>query len=112
MAHWERRASAESVEVDAWWSNGPWSILLATGRTFDVVEVPMRIGRTTAREARIGPVAVSPTGRWMFLVEPGEALRPSCPNTSMSSCTEALPGFLRRPRELPAAGSAGKSTQP
>lgn len=50
-------------------------MLLATGLRFDVIEVPARIGQSTAR-TRLGPVAVSPTGRWMFFVQPGHHLRP------------------------------------
>jgi hypothetical protein len=60
-------------------------VLLATGYAFDVLEVPAHLGAAVAsprwigtsegRQTR-GPVAVAPTGRWMFLVRPGEPLRP------------------------------------
>ena len=73
---WEAAASYESADVDDWWARSPFSVLLATGYTFDVIEVPARIGAVAARSATLGPVAVVPTGRWMFLVEPGDCLRP------------------------------------
>ena len=73
---WESAASNEASDVDGWWARLPCSVLLATGYTFDVIEVPARIGAAAARSATLGPVAVAPTGRWMFLVEPGDSLRP------------------------------------
>jgi hypothetical protein len=54
----------------------PFSVLLATGHAFDVIEVPTRIGAPAMQAARVGPVAVAPTSRWMFLVAPGDGLRP------------------------------------
>jgi hypothetical protein len=73
---WESVASHESADVDDWWARSAFSVLLATGHTFDVIEVPARIGAVAARSATLGPVAVTPAGRWMFLVEPGDCLRP------------------------------------
>jgi hypothetical protein len=74
--HWERVASNDSEDIDRWWSEGPFSVLLATGHMFDVIEVPAHLGAAAARSTTLGPVAVSPAGRWMFLVEPGDSLRP------------------------------------
>lgn len=76
LDRWETAASYESADVDDWWARSPFSVLLATGYTFDVIEVPARIGAPATRSATLGPVAVAPTGRWMFLVEPGDCLRP------------------------------------
>lgn len=76
LDHWERAASSDPSDVDAWWANAPFSVLLATGHAFDVIDVPARFGAAAARSTRLGPVAVSPTGRWMFLVGPGGSLRP------------------------------------
>jgi Bifunctional DNA primase/polymerase, N-terminal len=73
---WEVAASYRSDDVDDWWAHSAFSVLLATGYTFDVIEVPARIGAAAARSTILGPVAVAPTGRWMFLVEPGDSLRP------------------------------------
>jgi Bifunctional DNA primase/polymerase, N-terminal len=75
LERWELRASAEASDIEVWWAEAPFSVLLATGHAFDVIDVPERIGRTAVREARIGPVAVSPEGRWLFFVAPGDGLR-------------------------------------
>lgn len=73
---WERVASTRSSDVETWWADSPFSVLLATGHTFDVIEVPVRIGVKAARIRTLGPVAVSPAGRWMFFVRSGDSLRP------------------------------------
>jgi hypothetical protein len=57
------------------WRTSPYTVLLATGETFDVVDVPAYIG-ALARDAIRGPVAVTPIGRWMFFVRAGAPLRP------------------------------------
>jgi hypothetical protein len=61
--------------VEAVWQRSPYTVLLATGESFDVVDVPAYIG-ALAREAVRGPVAVTPIGRWMFFVRTGSPLRP------------------------------------
>jgi hypothetical protein len=73
---WEAAASSDSSDVDDWWADGPYSVLLATGGPFDVIEVPARVGAAASRVSRpvAGPVAVSPSGRWMFFVAPGGSL--------------------------------------
>jgi hypothetical protein len=120
MEDWERGASADPARVATWWRTRPYSVLLATGRAFDVLEVPAYLGRAALGSTRPrngwpadglirhdrprddwspedwrrdawlrrwggpaitphrlrGPVAVTPGGRWMFLVRPGEPLRP------------------------------------
>jgi hypothetical protein len=73
---WETAASSESSDVDGWWRNAPYSVLLATGGAFDVIDVPALVGAAALRRIRTAPVAVNPDGRWMFLVAPGSALRP------------------------------------
>lgn len=86
---WEQAASADLTTVEAWWRHRPHAVLLATGRAFDVLEVPTGLGRRVLAAARLhagvlgpgrgqvrGPVAATPTGRWMFLVRPGDPLRP------------------------------------
>ena len=62
--------------MDGWWRNTPHSVLLATGDMFDVIEVSEQVGVAAAKDVRTGPVAVSPDGRWMFLVAPRTSLRP------------------------------------
>jgi hypothetical protein len=60
--------------------NQDGSVLLATGRRFDVIEVPTRLGYTahtllSYRGTRC-PTSVTPSGRWMFFVATGAVLRP------------------------------------
>lgn len=89
LERWEERASADPDRVAAWWRSRPHAVLLATGHAFDVLEVPAHLGLRVLGAARLlagvvgpgrgqvrGPVAVTPTGRWMFLVSPGDPLRP------------------------------------
>jgi hypothetical protein len=77
---WDRDASRDPAAVAGWWERTPHAVLLATGRSFDVLEVPARLGRLVVGDPRPGPargpVAVLPDGRWMFLVRPGQPLRP------------------------------------
>lgn len=86
---WEDDASTDPAQVAHWWRHRPHTVLLATGWTFDVLEVPAVLGLRALGTARLqagllgpervgahGPVAVSPEARWMFLVRPGAALRP------------------------------------
>jgi len=76
IERWEHLATTSNSTVESWWRVGSHSVLLATGRSFDAIEVPERLGRAVATASRLGPVAVTPSGRWMFLVRAGEALRP------------------------------------
>jgi hypothetical protein len=90
VEQWEQVASSDPARIAGWWRDRPHALLLATGRAFDVVEVPAYLGQRVlrairsrpvdaadaARTAGPGPVAVTPIGRWMFLVRPGDPLRP------------------------------------
>jgi hypothetical protein len=90
---WPQAASTDPATVVRWWSGRSHSVLFPTGVVFDVIEAPADIGEVVARRRsrayRSGnrdrprlrgpaarcPVAVTPTGRWMFFVRPGEDLR-------------------------------------
>lgn len=80
LDEWGVRASTDPDQIAEWWSGLPYSILLPTGLTFDVVEVPATVGRrATAVLRALGvpvPIAATPTGEWLFPVQPGEPLRP------------------------------------
>ncbi|MER5701745.1 bifunctional DNA primase/polymerase [Micromonospora sp. NPDC002296] len=84
LEDWERAASTDAARVATWWRSRPYGVLLPTGRAFDVLEVPAHLGRGVldvvgnhpAGFGVRGPVVVTPTGRWMFLVRPGDPLRP------------------------------------
>ncbi|HZZ50833.1 MAG TPA: bifunctional DNA primase/polymerase [Pseudonocardia sp.] len=73
--------ATDDVEtVTGWWSELPYSVLLATGSVVDVIEVSALVGRRVCAALRergvVVPVATSPIGRWWFAVAAGEALRP------------------------------------
>jgi hypothetical protein len=76
LEDWENRATVDQSDVDEWWSAAAFSVLLATGHSFDVIEVPGHLGSPATRHAALGPVAVAPSGRWMFFVQTGDTLRP------------------------------------
>jgi Bifunctional DNA primase/polymerase, N-terminal len=73
LQRWEQSATRDAAAITERWRNSPHSILLPTGDAFDVVEVPAYIGAAAGRAVH-GPVAVTPLGRWMFLVRPGGRL--------------------------------------
>ena len=85
---WEDEASTDPARVHAWWRHRPHTVLLATGWKFDALEVPATLGLRVLGAARpragvhgpvradaYGPVLVTPSGRWMFLVRPGRPVR-------------------------------------
>jgi hypothetical protein len=78
LAGWESMPPLSLAAVAEWWRVHPYTVLLATGHAFDVLEVPAALGRAALLgngyvSAR-GPVAVAPNGRWMFFVQPGHSL--------------------------------------
>jgi hypothetical protein len=76
----ELRAAAREYSDHGWPVVGVCSagLLLATGTTLDVIEVPAAVGRRVCallREAGMAvPVAATPTGSWWFPVTPQAAL--------------------------------------
>ncbi|GAA2690028.1 MULTISPECIES: bifunctional DNA primase/polymerase [Actinoplanes] len=70
-------ATVDPTRVAGWWRRRPHNVLLTTGDTFDVLEVPAMLGRPAVdrHAGDAGPVAVTAAGRWMFLVRPGSPLR-------------------------------------
>jgi hypothetical protein len=73
-------ATDELETITSWWSELPYSVLVATGSVVDVIEVSALAGRRVCAALRergvVVPVATSPIGRWWFAVGAGEALRP------------------------------------
>jgi hypothetical protein len=71
---WQLQATADPAVVGHWWTVLPRaSVVLATGRVFDVLDVPARAGRAALarlRQAGItpGPVALSAQDRALFFV--------------------------------------------
>ncbi|MEU4427421.1 bifunctional DNA primase/polymerase [Actinoplanes sp. NPDC024001] len=70
---WAESASGDPARITGWWRHRPHAVLLTTGESFDVLEVPAPLAR---RAHGLGPAAVTATGRWMLMVRPG---RPLCP---------------------------------
>lgn len=77
-ADWATRVGAPAEEVAEWWNGDAYSLLVATGTALDAIEVGDDIGRRTAAVLRSNgqpvPIAATPTGRWLFLIEAGQAL--------------------------------------
>ena len=71
---WQLQASTDPGQVASWWLAEPQAnIILVTGRTFDVLDVPARAGLAAIagmRESGVtpGPVAVSAGDRALFFV--------------------------------------------
>jgi len=78
---WPKQVMAQPSRVLGWWRERPdAAILLPTGRTFDVIDVPEQAGclalaRLERSGAALGPVAATPTRRLYFFVRPGAAPR-------------------------------------
>ncbi|RBM17744.1 bifunctional DNA primase/polymerase [Streptomyces sp. PT12] len=78
---WEAHATGSVTVARRMWSERPRaSILLPTGRTFDVIEVPeaagcLALARMERLGVALGPVAGTPYGRMQFYVLPGGAAK-------------------------------------
>lgn len=78
---WRRASEGGVAAVRRLWGERPdASVLLATGRTFDALDVPDTAGcHALARMERLGlplgPVTCTPDGRMAFFVLPGAAAR-------------------------------------
>lgn len=78
---WQQAATRDRQRINRWWRDTPHSVLLPTGVSFDVLDVPAPLAILVTRSGRWsgpvrGPVATTPTGRWLFLIGPGEPLLP------------------------------------
>jgi hypothetical protein len=77
---WQRQATADKTVIRRWWTARPQaSIILVTGRSFDVLDVPVTAGLTAlSRMERSGvtpgPVAIGAASRALFLVATRAAL--------------------------------------
>lgn len=71
---WQSLASTDPDVVARWWLTGPKaSVVLVTGRVFDVLDAPARAGaaalaRMEESGVRAGPVAISVGGRVHFYI--------------------------------------------
>lgn len=73
-------ATTDAARVTAWWSGAPYSILVATGITVDVIEVDATAGRQIGAILRArgvtAPVVSTTAGHWRFAVTAGQSLLP------------------------------------
>jgi hypothetical protein len=71
---WQVQATADPALVGRWWTARPRAnVILVTGRTFDVLDVPAAAGTAALdmmdrSSVRPGPVAISAGNRALFLV--------------------------------------------
>ncbi|WP_418957650.1 bifunctional DNA primase/polymerase [Streptomyces tritici] len=78
---WATQATGSAVAARRIWGKQPKaSILLPTGRTFDVLDVPesagfLALARMERMELTLGPVTCTPDRRMMFFVLPGAAAK-------------------------------------
>jgi Bifunctional DNA primase/polymerase, N-terminal len=116
MLRWESYRAVYGAELRAAareYSDHGWPVveacsaglLLATGTTLDVVEVPAAVGRRVCaqlREAGLAvPVAATPTGTWWFPVTPGVTLPASlCDRADVVVHTDGA-AVLAPPSETP-----------
>ncbi|MFF2654005.1 bifunctional DNA primase/polymerase [Streptomyces sp. NPDC058045] len=81
QSDWAGLATGSAHTVRRMWQRQPRaSVLLPTGRTFDVLEVPegagfLALARMERQGVQAGPVVCTPDGRMQFLVLPGGAAR-------------------------------------
>ncbi|SFB09465.1 Bifunctional DNA primase/polymerase, N-terminal [Amycolatopsis marina] len=68
---WQDRLGAHPQQIAEWFTGDPHSLLVATGRVLDAVEVDDDLGRRAARLLRAtgqpAPIVAMPNGRWLFL---------------------------------------------
>lgn len=73
---WQKRSSGQPSKAHEWWTSRPTaSVLLPTGKAFDVLEVSEAAGclglaRLERAGVNVGPVAALPTRRMYFFVQP------------------------------------------
>jgi hypothetical protein len=71
---WQDRLDTAPEEVASWWTGRPYSLLVATGKNLDAIEVSDTVGKRTAAMLRavgiVVPIAATPEGRWLFLTQP------------------------------------------
>ncbi|HEX9040890.1 MAG TPA: bifunctional DNA primase/polymerase [Trebonia sp.] len=71
---WQMQATVDAAVIGQWWEARPEAnVILATGRVFDVLDVPAVVGATAlarmaAAAVETGPVAVQGTERMLFFV--------------------------------------------
>ncbi|WP_236796295.1 bifunctional DNA primase/polymerase [Amycolatopsis sp. GM8] len=74
---WADRLGAHPDDVAGWWRK-PYSLLVATGKVVDAVEVDVELGKRAACLLRAtghpAPIVATPDGRWLFLSTVADSL--------------------------------------
>jgi hypothetical protein len=73
--YWPGGATDRTETIQSWWRRAPHSVVLPTGRHFDVLEIPRVAGsealmRLEILDYQLGPVAQSANGRILIWVTP------------------------------------------
>ena len=111
----ELRAAAREYSDHGWTvvGGGPAGLLLATGSSLDVLEMPAAVGRLVCAQLRAAgvsvPVAATPTGRWWYPVTTGGTLPDSLREGPDVVLHTGGAAFSPRRRRRPTAGSTGGS---
>ena len=113
---WALRASTDCGQIAEWWSGLPYSILLPTGLTFDVLEVPATVGRRAAAVLRGARGAGADRGDARPASGCSRSARasrcvPTSPSAAASRCTAAAAGSPRRRRPTRRAPCTGGSAR-
>jgi hypothetical protein len=92
------RATVEEDQVRAWWAELPHSVLVVTGRTFDVISVPMAWGKKASKHTVLRscptPMILTPDLHAHFLValdSSMEVVLPAHPNVTLSQPGSVVP---------------------
>lgn len=75
---WRQWIDAPPNHVASWWTDKPYSVLVATGTLLDAVEVDDALGRRAATLLRAArrpaPIVATPNRRWFFLTATSNGL--------------------------------------
>lgn len=75
---WQEQVDSRPDRVASWWSDRPYSLLVATGPAVEAIEVDADLGRRTAVALRgldvLVPIVATPEGRWYLLTRGGQRL--------------------------------------
>jgi hypothetical protein len=75
---WQDTLGIHPDQAASWWTDQPYSLLVATGLVLDAIEVDGEIGRLAAGVLRTFgmpvPIIATPDGRWLFLTAAGQEL--------------------------------------
>jgi hypothetical protein len=94
---WQRQASTDPAVIGPWWDADPGAnIVLATGRSFDVLDVPAPAGELALTRLQrsgpaLGPVAVSAGNRMLYFVASRSRLADDEWWSSQLDCVPDLP---------------------